>query len=86
MYRDMTPVALWRDSMCFWLRMMQANAEMSLRMCRMMGVRLPAPTDSDVEKICASAAKPADVPDPVAKAPRSRSRAAPKAPAEAPVA
>ncbi len=77
MMHPTTPIALWRDSMCLWLRMTQANAELALRMWQTMGLRFPHSPDSDVEAICTAAAKPANVPDPVK--PRARAKPARKA-------
>lgn len=75
MPREMLPVTLWRDSLCFWMRMAQANAEFGLRMWQVLGFPPPRPLDSDVEAVCEAAAKPADGPDP---APRPAGTAAAK--------
>jgi hypothetical protein len=65
MPREILPVTIWRESLCFWMRMAQANAEFGLRMWRSMGIPAPRPMDVEVERICEAAAHPAEVPDPV---------------------
>jgi len=80
MFREMTPVALWRDGLCFWIRMAQMQTDFALQMWKAMGLRAPASPDPDVETLCAAAAKPADVPDPVAR-PKRKAAAGPGAPA-----
>lgn len=71
MPREIMPVTLWRESLCFWMRMAQANAEFGLRMWQALGFPPPRPMDRAIEAVCEAAAKPAEAaePPPLAAAP-----------------
>jgi hypothetical protein len=76
MAREFLPVTMWREGVCFWMRMAQINAEVGLRMWQAMGFPPTVALDSAVEAVCEAASHAADVPDPVP--PRAAPQAAPK--------
>lgn len=52
MFRDPTPMGLWRDSILFWCRLTQANCDASLRIWSAFSplVPVPAPTPKPVRR------------------------------------
>lgn len=65
MTRIATPLQIWCDATCFWLQVGRANIEMTLRMWEVVGRPPLASMDQSMLALWRTAARPADVPDPV---------------------
>jgi hypothetical protein len=50
MFRDPTPMGLWRDSILFWCRLTQANCDASLRIWSAFSPLVPVPAPTPAPK------------------------------------
>ena len=80
------PIEIWRRTMCFWIEVGRTNAELTLRAWQMVGKPPLVAMDHDIAALFRAAARPADVPDPVAPKPRTVPKAAPATRAPSPAA